>query len=143
MSPASMNELCAFMAAICALSLLLSAIIASYVCCDTQADSSNAARGAVAAATVRFLFIDVFLVITVDLHWRLTQVAPDRRVSWPFGCRIRPQSRAKPISSTDGKSPRTAANIPEINQNPRLSCGSALLRLATVMPDGDPMIVRY
>src|SRR5438105_6158375 len=89
-SPPSTNELWACIAAICALSLLLSATIASYVCCDTQADSSNAASGTVAAATVRFLVINVFLVITVDLHWRLTQVAPDRRVSWPFGCRIRP-----------------------------------------------------
>src|SRR6266446_1731272 len=89
-SPASTNELCACIAAICALSLLFSAVMASYVCCDTQADSSNAARGTAAAATVRFLVIDVFLVITVDLHWRLTKVAPDRRVSWPVGCRIRP-----------------------------------------------------
>src|SRR5205814_5382443 len=94
-----MKELCACIAAICALSLLLSAIIASYVCCDTQADSSNAARGTIAAATVRFVIVDVFLVITVDLHWRLRRVAPDRRVAWPFGYRIRPPVAGKTTSA--------------------------------------------
>src|SRR5712671_318764 len=121
------------MAAICALSLLLSAIIASYVCCDTQADSSNAARGAVAAATVRFLVIDVFLVITVDLHWRLSQVAPDRRVSWPVGAEADPHGRAAPSQPQSRRIRRAADNIPEITQNPRLSCGNSFLRLVTVM----------
>src|ERR1700694_4636148 len=77
-SPASMNELCACSATICALSLLFSLTRPSYCCCDTQPDNSSAAKETVATATVRFLVIDVFLIIAVDLHWRLSQLVPDR-----------------------------------------------------------------
>src|SRR5208282_360305 len=46
-------------------------------------------------------------------------------------------------SSLEGRFRRAAGNIPKITQNPRLSCGSTLLRLVRVMHACRWVIVSY